>query len=220
MFSKIIKNTHWLFLFSIFFFLYAPNLLREGMFVDGIWYAAIGNNLANGIGTFWQPSFTNTIHKSFYEHPPLAFGIQSLFFKTFGNSFWVERFYCFIVFLITILLIIKIWFLLYEDKKYRKLYYFPLAIWMLNFQVFFAYPNNILECTLTIFTLSAILFLLKSLKHSNWKYYYFIIIASLFIYAGFLTKGLVALFPLSFFILHQIISKKNISENIYSLYPS
>jgi len=199
----------------VFLFLFAPNLLREGMFVDGLWYASIGNNLANDIGSFWKPMFTATIFKDFYEQPPLSLGIQSLFFKVFGDSFWTERLYCFVIFLCTIFLIIKIWFLLFNNhKEYKKLFYFPLLIWMVNFEVFFAYPNNLIECTLTVFLLIAIYYLLKSIVFNNWKSHTYIFVSSLFIFAGFLTKGLVSLFPLCFFILYGMIYRNNLLKNI------
>ncbi len=185
------------------------------MFVDGVWYATIANNLANDIGSFWIPSFTNTIFKDFYEHPPLGLGLQSLFFNVLGDAFWVERMYCFVVFTITLLLIVKIWILIFNDNNtYRKHYYFPVLLWMTNFQVFFAYPNNVLECTLTIFILFAVYYSLKSLYSKNWKSNIYILVSGIFIFAGFLTKGLVSLFPLGFFILYTLINNNNLLKNV------
>jgi len=205
------KNIHWMFFASLIFFLIAPNLLREGMFVDGIWYAAISNNLENGIGEFWLPSFTQTIYNKFYEHPPLVFWIQSVFFKVLGQSFWVERIYCFVIFLLTALIISKIWKQIYSDNgKLAKLSYLPLILWILNFNTFFAYPNNVLECTLTVFTLTAILYLLYSLKSKGIKAFQFILASGFFIFLGFLSKGLVALYPLIFYVIIYIVYKENL----------
>lgn len=49
--------------------------------MDGLFYSSIARNLSNGVGTFWQTHFSNTLFPRFYEHPPLALGIQSLFLK-------------------------------------------------------------------------------------------------------------------------------------------
>ena len=205
------KNIHWIFFTSLFFFLIAPNLLREGMFVDGIWYAAISNNLENDIGEFWLPSFTTTIYNSFYEHPPLVFWLQSLFFKIFGQSFWVERIYCLVIFLLTAYIISKIWKQIYlNNKNIAKLHYLPLILWILNFHTFFAYPNNVLECTLTLFTLASIYFLNKSLEYKGLKAYILMLISGLLIFFGFLSKGFVALFPIVFFAILYIVYRKNL----------
>ncbi|WP_419212207.1 ArnT family glycosyltransferase [Maribacter sp. X9] len=213
--NTITKQFHWIFLLVLFFSLFAPNLLREGMFVDGIWYAAISHNLELGIGDYWHPSFTKTIFKEFYEHPPLVFWLQSFFFKILGDSFWVERIYCLTVFVATTIIISKCWILIYQnDNKLQKLFYLPVFLWMTNFQTFFAYPNNLLECTLTVFTMCSIYCLLKSLSFKNVKTYSLIVLAGVFIFLGFLSKGFVALFPLIFFILYFLIFKQKLKSQI------
>ncbi|ADV49908.1 hypothetical protein Celal_2623 [Cellulophaga algicola DSM 14237] len=214
-FRKVILSDkiYWILILGFFFLLYAPNLLREGMFVDGIWYATISHNLANGFGSLWKPMFTNTIFPEFYEHPPLVFWIQSLFFRIFGSTFWTERIYCLFIFIITSFLIVKIWRIINSNNSsYKKVTYLPLALWMLNFQTFFAYPNNVLECTLTIFTLSAIYLLIKSLISSERTSYLFIFLSGIFVFLGVMCKGAVALFPFAFFPLYLLIYKGNIKE--------
>lgn len=83
------------FITGIFFILICPNFLTEGMFMDGLMYSAISKNLANGIGTFWNPYLSETLFPEFHEHPPLAFGIQSIFYNLFGESFYVEKYILF-----------------------------------------------------------------------------------------------------------------------------
>jgi 4-amino-4-deoxy-L-arabinose transferase-like glycosyltransferase len=197
------------------FLLFAPNLLREGMFVDGIWYATISNNLANGFGSLWKPLFTNTIFPEFYEHPPLVFWIQSLFFRIFGSSFWTERIYCLSIFILTSFLVIKIWKIINTDNPdYKKASYIPISLWMLNFQTFFPYPNNVLECTLTVFTLLAIYFLIKSLSYPKKQSYLFIFLSGIFVFLGVMCKGAVALFPFAFFPLHFLVYRNNFRDII------
>ncbi|MDR1182885.1 MAG: hypothetical protein LBL13_13005, partial [Bacteroidales bacterium] len=54
----------------------SPHALSDGMFMDGLIYSTIAKNMANGLCSFWEPHFTTTCHANFYEHPPLAFGLQ------------------------------------------------------------------------------------------------------------------------------------------------
>ena len=52
-----------------------PGLVREGMFMDGMLYTVVAHNEARGIGTFWQPRFSqlglanmDTFHAVSYTH--------------------------------------------------------------------------------------------------------------------------------------------------------
>src|SRR3954451_14950195 len=86
-----------------------PRLAHRGMFVDGVTYASIARNLAEGRGTFWVPAYTATLYPEFHEHPPLGFWLQSLWFRVFGDHLWVERLYTLTAGLITAALIAAIW---------------------------------------------------------------------------------------------------------------
>ena len=66
--------------FGIILIIISPSLLSDGMFLDGLLYAVISKNLANGIEIFSTTPHQNII-PYFFEHPPLAFGLQSLFLK-------------------------------------------------------------------------------------------------------------------------------------------
>ncbi|MFW7379491.1 MAG: hypothetical protein ACOH5I_11830 [Oligoflexus sp.] len=68
-----------------------PNLLTQGMFFDGLTYAAISRNLVDGLGPIWQTHYTDSLYPRFYEHPPLAFYLQSLAFRLLGDQFYVEK---------------------------------------------------------------------------------------------------------------------------------
>lgn len=216
--QKLTTNANllfWLILGIVFFILFAPNLLREGMFVDGVWYAAISNNLSNGIGTFWATSFTETNSKDFFGHPPLVFGIQSLFFDVFGSSFWTERIYCFVVFILTCLLIAKIWRISFNSNSdYQRFMYLPLLLWMINFQTFFAYVNNVLETTLTLFILGATYLLLRALKPEEKKATLYAFLSGFLIFLGFMSKGFVALFPFAIPFFYFLIYKIKVQDFI------
>lgn len=215
---KTNQKPFYIIVLAIFIGVLSPNLLSDGMFMDGLYYAAISNNLANGIGSFWDLFFTKTLHPHFHEHPPLAFGIQSVFFKLFGGNMLVERIYSFCTFIITGFIITRIWNRL-VDVNYQKLAWFPLLLWITVPLVTWSASNNMLENTMMIFTSLSVLFTLKSIEN---KRILNLVLSGIMLFLGVLTKGLVALFPLSLllwiFIINRTISfKRFISDLIISL---
>ncbi|MGQ3014586.1 MAG: hypothetical protein ACT6QS_12830, partial [Flavobacteriales bacterium] len=56
-----------------------PFLVTEGLFLDGLVYATVARNMAQGSGTFFIPLFEANMHVPFFEHPPLVFWLESLF---------------------------------------------------------------------------------------------------------------------------------------------
>lgn len=85
----------WAFVFAVYTLTVLPRLAQLGMFVDGVVYATLAHNPAQGIGSFWAVQHTEAVHPVFYDHPPLAFGLQSLLFRAVGDSVMVERVYSF-----------------------------------------------------------------------------------------------------------------------------
>ena len=161
--------------------------------MDGLWYAVIARNLSDGMGSFWNLSFSKTMYFHFHEHPPLAFGLQGIFFTLFGDHILVERFYSFITFLITGWIIVLIWKRT-VDKKYSSLAWLPLLFWVITPLTIWCVSNNLLENTMMIFTSLSVLFIIRSLEKKRWLN---LSLAGLMLYLGFLTKGPVALFPMS-----------------------
>lgn len=167
-------------------------LLPEGMFFDGITYAAISRNKAIGLGTFWHPIYSG----SFYEHPPLMFFIQSFFYKFLGDSYLVEKFYCFIICSLTVSLIVAFWRLIFsKNDLFKDAYWLPLIIWFIMPSVYWAQVINLLDNTMTIFTLSASYLKLWSLLNKKHTYLCSFLSSAL-IFLAFLTKGPTALAPL------------------------
>lgn len=192
---------------SVFIAVILPGLLRDGMFMDGLLYSVISRNLAEGKGTFWNPHLTRTLFNTFHEHPPLAFGIESLFFKIFGDHLLVERLYSFLSAVITGYFIILIWKLIYKsERRLANLSWLPLFFWVIIPLTSWSYRNNMLENTLGVFTLAAVFVLLQGLS-KNRKVVFHLAIAGLLVFAGFLSKGLVALFPLAVIVFYWLIFK-------------
>ena len=180
----------YLFTAGLFLIIVSNDLLSNGMFLDGLIYSTVSKNLANGVGTFWNPHFTATFLSEFHEHPPLAFGIQSIFYRLLGESRYIDKLYSLLTVIIVGYVILRIWKLFgYKNG------WIPLFIWILTPTVFWASYNNLLENTLTIFTTSSVLFYLIYQKNSN---YFFIFLSGLMLSLGFLTKGFVAFFPWTF----------------------
>jgi 4-amino-4-deoxy-L-arabinose transferase-like glycosyltransferase len=179
-------------------------LFSEGMFMDGLLYSAISNNMANGIGSFWQPYLSNSLFPEFYEHPPLAIGLQSLWFWLFGNSFLVERFYSLFTYLLTGIGLVSIWTQL---GKSIKTGWIPLFFWLMVSNIIWAVSNNMLENTMAVFVIFATWSYLKGIQK---KSFLFIILTGALLSLGFLSKGFVCLyiwaFPLGIFLFTKKIS--------------
>lgn len=177
---------------SVFLIIISPNLLSDGMFMDGVLYAIVSNNLANSQGTLWHLNM-QPVDPVFYAHPPLGFVLQSVFFRLFGNSMYIERIYSLLTFIITGFIMVKIWNSI-AQKDERKLQWVMLSFWFIIPLVSWAVSNNMLENTMMIFTCLSVLFIIKSMKGKRFLY---LLLAGLSLFAAFLTKGFVGLFPLS-----------------------
>jgi 4-amino-4-deoxy-L-arabinose transferase-like glycosyltransferase len=161
------------------------------MVMDGTLYACIARNLAEGIGSFWQLHFSDTLFSVFHEHPPLAIAMESLFFKFFGDSIFVERFYSFITLLVTTGLIVLIW---KELTGNFRTGWMPLVLYFSVRKVTWAFANNMLENTMVIFTCLSVLFYLKSLRKQS---VLFLMLSGLAVFLAFLSKGFTSLFVIS-----------------------
>ena len=186
----------------------------DGMFMDATQYTAVGKNLAEGLGSFWKPYFTNNFYYEttdflFNEQPPLGFGIYAVFFKVFGDSLYVERFYILIIYLINILLIAKIWALLLPSKiKYALISIFIYTIFPI---IFWTYQHNMLENSMTTFILAATFFGIKAI-HNSAHGALFSALTGLMLFLAFMVKGVPSLFPLSLFFLYWLSNKNGLSN--------
>jgi 4-amino-4-deoxy-L-arabinose transferase-like glycosyltransferase len=144
------------FVLALFVALTVPRMTQKSMFIDGLLYAVVARNMSVGVGTFWSPTYTPTLAPEWFEHPPLAIGLQALMFRLLGDHLFVERVYSILVFALTGLLIAAIWRRLHPPG-YEWL---PLFLWVLPSTVTWAVINNMLEGTQTLFTTAAVLFVI------------------------------------------------------------
>lgn len=182
-----------------------PFLVTEGLFLDGLVYATVARNMAEGYGTFCTPFFEANMHVPFYEHPPLVFWLQSLFFRLFGDHFYTEKLYSLCTAILSIAAIRANWRLLFAATPAKAYSFLPVILWICIPTIHWAYQNNMLENTLSVFVLWSTWFSIKSVQSDKPEY---IFPAAVCIWLAFLSKGPVALFPLLTPFLYGIILKR------------
>jgi 4-amino-4-deoxy-L-arabinose transferase-like glycosyltransferase len=183
-----------LFILTLYFLLLGYKLLRLGIHGDGVEYAAVARNMADGVGTFWKPYLDDTIHPVFHEHPPLVFWIQSHFFKIFGDGPYLEAFYGFFVGLIILGCMGWFWRKVRQDYQlpqvgswWPALLIVPLPIFTYMMQI------NRLVSTYTILAILPALAAYRSAV-GNRHTILFSLLTGILIYLGFIAKGPVAFF--------------------------
>ena len=177
--------------------------LSDGMFMDGTIYAILSRNMSIGSGSFWQPHLTDTLFPVFVEHPPLAFGIEAIFFRIFGDSRFVERFYSLLTIIITAIIIVSIWKLILKKSSTG---WIPLLLWIAMPSVNWAAVSHMLENTLVIFICLSVFFYIKSTRS---KRLLFLLLSGIMLSLGFLTKGFVTFTPLAFPFFMWLFLRKN-----------
>ena len=185
-----------------------PVLVSEGTFLDGLIYAVLARNMAAGLGSFWAPHYSATYNGPWFEHPPLGVNIESMFYRLLGEGVWVEHVHSLATALVCGWLIVVLWrSLVGEDRQLRRLGWLPVLFWMLNPQVTWSYSNNMLENTMTIFSLASVILILRSCKLDK-GWILSLVLGSVAILAAFLTKGVVGLFPLATIFAYQLITRR------------
>ena len=192
----------WLLLIGLFLILVSKSLLTEGMFFDGVTYASISRNMADGQGTFWNPHYTQTLYPEFRQHPPLALGMEALAFKAFGDHWWVEKAYSVLMFLLSGLFIALIWKRSTNNLRWAWL---PLLFWLAMPLVSWSATNNLLENTMSVFVLLSVYLMIVGYQR-NHKIWLFLSAFTLLL--AFLSKGFTGLFPLVFPILYCAFDQK------------
>lgn len=180
----------WLLVIALWSLALLPWLLGHGIFVDGLYYGTMSRNWYFEGENFWDFKLSKTVLNQFSSHPPLAFWMQAALFGLLGDYWWVDRFYSLLLWGSTALGIVFIWKIYFKHNAWL-----PLFIWLLFPTVSWSYSNNILENTMALFTTWAVFFILKS-QHSKNLEFLFLAIAGLFVFAAFMSKGPVGLFPL------------------------
>lgn len=205
MFQK--QFSFWVLTAALMIFLVVPVLIMDGMFMDGMLYACVAKNLSEGSGTFWQLHNSPFTHNQFDQQPPLGIGIQALFFLLLGDGMYTERIHAFFTLCSGAMLIRAIWRqVFHEDQSMKAVAWFPVILWIIIPVCFWAYSNNMLEGTMVIFDLLAVLFLLKFFEKESIG---LLIISGMFIFLASLTKGFQGLFPLAAIVIYGLTVKRS-----------
>lgn len=174
---------------SVFLMLISGSLLTTGMFMDGLIYGNVADNMASGLCTFWHPMHSPSLHADFYEHPPLVMGLLALFYKVLGTHVWVTRLFTMVTTVLTAWLTVRLWVRLGYKRRTGWL---PLLLWVLIPAMTRNAHDNMLECTMVIFVLAAVLCLLHydSRRRLLWA-----AAGGAMLYCAFLCKGFTGLYP-------------------------
>lgn len=179
-------------------------LIPQGLFLDGVTYAAIARNLAIGKGTFWELYYRN--EWPFASHPPLMFGMQAFFFKVFGDHYLTEKTYSFIIWLISTVIIHQLWKQLGFARHSSAL---PILLWCIVPTITWGYTNNILDCTMSMFDLAAVLMIVNVYTGYKGKGLIHIIMAGLMVFAAMFSKGPTGAFPIVTPLLYWLCFRKS-----------
>lgn len=225
--SRFHQLTLWLFTFSFIAITFVPRSLDNVMFMDGTTYASIARNMAIGKGSFWRPYFSDSFWLPydndvfFHGHPPLQFGIQSLFFTVLGDSTAVENIYNLFILVLSVTLIALIWRKLFKHKPaYAAHAWLPVLAWYGIVFVWYGIPNNFLDSTMAVFCLLSCYLQLLALKaHSPTQKNMLFSSAGISIVMALLTKGPVGLYPLSFTLIYLVVFDiKKIKKAIWATF--
>jgi len=219
---------------SLFLFLCLFRVVYMDMFFDGLIYASIARNMAQGIGSFWYPYYTKFFLNPFYEHPPLVFWLQSFAYKIFGDHRLVEYLWGTVCAALIIFFIYRIYLLSDQKKtsegKVLSTSWFPIFLFALIPTVSWTFSNNLLENTMAVFTTCSVWLMFRAfvstsatklVNTTDKNIFVSYFAAGLLIVMAFLSKGLVGLFPLAVPVILIIAYKKLKTKEIkrYLLTP-
>lgn len=171
---------------ALLLWLVAPYWLQEGMFMDGQIYAAVAQNLADGLGTFWAPVYQPSSPVPYSEQLPMFTGMESLFFRLLGGSFWTERVFMAVAWIATAAglyaLQVKLW-----HERGRESAVWTVAVWSSAPLVGWGMGNHVQEMWMAPFAVWAVV----AMSHSRCVW-----LGGLLTVAAALFKGPQGLFPL------------------------
>lgn len=190
------KGFWWLTL-SIGFGFTLPILIQDAMFQDAVLYSAVSHNMSVGWGSFWFPQYSTLNLEgipSFHEQPPLFFGLMSLIYKVFGSSYYVERVFVFILFLLNMFLIHTFWRNIFSvSERLKSMSWLPVLFWVLFPVCFWSFRHNMIENLMSIFILLSVIFAWKSLQGKS--IFTGLVLSGLFIFLATFSKGVPGFFP-------------------------
>ncbi len=193
--------------FAVYAITVLPRLLNYGVFFDGLTYASIARNLAEGHGTFWRPYYTDFVYPVFYEHPPLGPYLQSFVFRLVGDAYFVEVAYGVCLGAVTLLLMGRFWDAVARGRG-RGGAWLAILLFASMPTVSWSFTSNMLENTLVVFVLLAALGFVRAMTSTGWRSHVYAVLGTAAVVLGLLVKGPVALFPLAIPFLHWLVFRE------------
>jgi len=176
-------------------FYLVPDLVSRGLALDGLVYASIAKQLAQGIGAFWTLPHYDGSPGIFQEHPPLGIWLLAQWMRLAGDAFWVEKAYaglrtlgCF-----------GLTGLLWRDISGRLNVWWPWLLLAVMPVTTYTLKNNYLESTLVLAALLAVWAgwrLVRAPLSARALIGWSMLLAG-GVFTGLLIKGPVGLFPLA-----------------------
>ena len=163
-----------------------PFWLQEGMFMDGQIYAAVAQNLVDGIGSFWAPVYQPSAAQPYSEQLPLFMGMESLLFDLLGETLWVERIFMAAAWVATAWGIAAFQKCFWPERGSDTALW-VVAVWSSAPLVGWGMGNHVQEMWMAPFTLWAVV----AMTQKKWVW-----IAGLLVLCSALFKGPQGLFPL------------------------
>jgi 4-amino-4-deoxy-L-arabinose transferase-like glycosyltransferase len=200
--SPLLRTLAWALALSAILWSFLPKLTGEGYFLDGMTYAVISRNLAEGYGSFWKPVFGETFWNPYstgsvyYDNPPLYFWIEALFFKILGDAWWVERVFNGCLVIAHLFLVRALWRLLHPQPEHRWMAWLPVLLCCVPALFRWGFASNLYEALLSVFALAGLALYLHFTRRRAAPLVGSLTLGALVVVAG-LTKGLVALYPLT-----------------------
>ncbi len=209
----MLRLVGWLLTLFVVSFHFFPRLVIRGLFGDGLLYSSMARNMAEGRGSFWLPKFSDGywldyVLPNYFENPPLMLWLQSLFFRFFGDHWWVEKLFCVPVLVLNILLVRLVWLSVFHENKIAKTFdWLPVFLWFFIPTVIWGNANNLMDNAQLTFCLAAfwvVLGIERTENLRNLKGFANLWLAPLLIFLGLITKSPVAFYVCAVPFLRQV----------------
>ena len=204
------------FVLTVYFLLLGHKLMRIGIHGDGLEYATVAMNMADGMGTFWKPYLDDHVHPVFHEHPPLVFWIQSIFFRIFGDGLYLESFYGALVGPVILLCMALFWRRVRGDFQLSPAGSWWPVLLMVSLPIYtYLMQTNRLTCTYTVLAILPTYASYCSMSGER-HMILFSLLSGVLIYLGFIAKGPVAFFTFAVPAIAWIALKAKFSRAVVS----
>ncbi|SIQ89738.1 4-amino-4-deoxy-L-arabinose transferase [Rhizobium sp. RU33A] len=200
--SQTVINAVWILLCAAVCLQILLKLVHVSMFFDGGIVASVARNLSEGRGTIWAPHFSETLFPTFVGHPPLIFWLLAIGFSLFGDTIVVEKAFSLITFVLSAVLLFKIWMRVnIDDIVVQKAFPLALVMTLIAGRVNWGFANGIIDNLLAVFSLTAVLLVVVAYDRPSpmfsTKRLAPVILTGVAICFSLMTKGPIGLFPLA-----------------------